>query len=431
MEAAEKKRPRSFNLSNEQQDLFSVKGNIQKVVEFLNEHYTIHIPAHDPSKVTIECKDKTRYEEPPTFDDLYLHMIEECEVSVSETILRKIIRSKNYIKPFDPIKNYLDSVRGRYAGCSHIDLLCQHLKCREFNPDDQTYSALRANYIIRKWMVSAVALWQDNIPNEVMLTFVQAGEGYGKTSLVNYFIPAGLKDYSITAIKNDTRFDMEDAYTRYPFVIHDELVGITKGSIDAWKSVMSNKELLTKRRGDEFAVKRKRIGVALGTSNRNQEKGGFLQESFGYRRFGCIELEDIDWEAYIQVVDVDQMWAEALMLYESSGFDWKFGRDDFSEFEQFNAKYAIESDAFHYVNLYLAHPEGSDDGDWMNASEIINDLRKNRLIRSEHLTSVTPRTMGIALTAYGFDCKKVRSQGSGIPLLRYYIKRTYVNNINL
>ena len=412
--------------SSKQKDLFDKKGNIQRAVDFLNEHYIIHIPAHDPAKLTIECRDQGRYSEAPTFDDIYLHFVEECEASISESILRKIIRSRNYIKPFDPIKTYLDSLRGKYAGKSHIDLLCGFLTCREFDPEKPTYSQERTTRIIKKWMISSVAQWIDNVANEVMLTFVQSGEGYGKTSLCKYFIPEPLKDYSTIASKNESRFDLEDAYTRHPFVIHDELVGINKGSIETWKTVMSNPELNTRRRGEEFAIKRKRIAVALGTSNRNQEKGGFLADNFGYRRFGCIELVDIHWEDYIQCVNTDQMWAEALMLYGSSGFHWKFDREDFAEFEDYNSKYTIETDAIRYAHLYLAHPSDSD-GEWMNATEIINDMRRNRLIRGEHLTSVNPRAMGIALTSLGYECKKTRN-GSLIPLQRYFIKRTYNNN---
>jgi predicted P-loop ATPase len=423
-----KKLPAPFKREEpKQKDLFDKRGNIHKAVDFLNEHYIIHIPAYDPAKLTIECRDTGRYSEAPTFDDIYLHFVEECETSISETILRKIIRSRNYIKPFDPIKTYIESLRGKYAGKSHIDLLCSFLKCREFDPEKPTYSQERANLIIRKWMVSTIAQWLDNIPNATMLLFIQAKEGFGKTSLCNYFVPDLLKDYSTIASKNESRFDLEDAYTRHPFIIHDELVGINKGSIETWKTIMTTSELNTRRRGEEFSVKRKRIATVLGTSNRNQEKGGFLGENFTYRRFGCIELEDIYWKEYIQVVNVDQMWAEALMLYESSGFQWKFDREDFDEFETYNSKYTIETDAIRYAHLYLAHPSG-DDGQWMNATEIVNDMRKNRLIRGEHLTSVNPRTIGIALTSLGYECKKTRN-GSLIPLQRYYVKRTYINSI--
>ena len=414
-------------------DLFDKRGVIQRAVDFLCEHYVIHIPSHDPSKLTIECKDHSRYSTAPSFDDIYLHFIEECETNISETILRKIIRSRNYIKPFDPIEAYINSLRGKYSGSSHIDLLCSFLVCREFDSEKPHYSRDRANMIIRKWLISTIAQWKDGTPNEVMLTFIQSGEGFGKTSLCNYFIPDPLRDYSSMASNNDNKFDLEDAYTRHPIILHDELVGITKGTIETWKSIMSSAQLSTRRRGEEFAIKRKRIAATLGTSNKSQEKGGFLREYYGYRRFGCIELEDIRWEEYIKVVDVDQMWAEALMLYESSDYAWRFDREDFAEFETFNMRYVVETDSSKCAYLYLTLPATEDEGVLMNPTEIIADLQRKSILRGDRLHSVNARELGIALTNLGYQSKKTRSctaegftSKTMIPLQRYFVKRTYI-----
>jgi predicted P-loop ATPase len=425
----EKKIPGSLKVNRDTpKDIFDGKGKIKQAVDFLNEHYIIHIPNNDPAKVTVECRDKSRYSESPTIEDVYLHFIEENDFSISMTVLRMIIRSRNYIRPFDPVKDYLDSIRKKYAGESHIDLLCSFLKFREFNPELPNCSQERAVRLIKKWMVATVAQWIDNVPNPVMLTFIQRGEGYGKTSLVNHIIPEALKEYAVKASNNDARFDLEDAYTRHPFVIHDELIGITKGSIDTWKSVMTSKHLLTRRRGEEIAINRPRIGVALGTTNRNQENGGFIRNNnFGSRRFGCIELDHIAWREYIKVVDVDQMWAEALMLYESSGLSFEFERDkDFNDFDAYNERYFVETVSFKYVSLYFAHPGEGEEAEWMNASEILQDIRKYRLVNRDDLFSVNVRELGIALTSLGFECKTVRKEGH-LPFKRYHVKRLYDN----
>jgi predicted P-loop ATPase len=234
--------------------------------------------------------------------------------------------------------------------------------------------------------------------------------------------------YSARVSSND-RFDMEDAFTRHPFLIFDELVGLNRHSIDTWKSAMTDSKFLVRRPREEFAVNRSRIAVALATTNRSYEKGGFLQEGYGSRRFGCIELEDINWESYIREVDVNQMWAEALLLYQSSEFEWRFTRDrDFSRMEAYNLRYKIETDASRCVYLYFARPATDEEGEWMNPTEIISDLRKHRLLKAENLTTVTPRNIGITLTQAGYDYKKTRN-GLDIPLQRYFVKRLYNNNI--
>lgn len=242
----------------------------------------------------------------------------------------------------DTIRYYINNLRDKYAGVSHIDLLCSFLKCREFDESNPTYSQERASRIIRRWMASSIAQWLNNVPNEVMLTFVQLGETTDIEKLCQFIIPGPLIDNSIFARENDTDFDLIDVYTRHAFVIHDELFPLNDNSIDTWRMVMSSSELLTKPDGKVFPMKYKRITVPLAATKKNQENGGFLLRGFGYRRFGCIEIENID-SAYITAVDVDQMWAEAVMLH------CKFPElttiscwNDYRDFEIYNAKYMIQ-----------------------------------------------------------------------------------------
>ncbi len=74
--------------------------------------------------------------------------------------------------------------------------------------------------------------------------------------------------------------------------------------------------ILVQRRNDEFPTERNRVAVPMFTANRTAEMGGFLTQNHGTSRYGTIEVEKID-KRYSQRVKVDQMWAEALMLYET------------------------------------------------------------------------------------------------------------------
>lgn len=318
---------------------------VTEITDFLKANYMIKLPEFDYSKVMISLKNGDESTDRVSIKDIQMHFKEVFGYSPSRSIISKIIQSPERMYTYNPIHDYIYSLHGRYAGVSHIDLLCSFLKCREFDEENPTeYSLQRASDIIRKWMVSSIAMWFDSIPNEVMLTFVCQDELIEIGNLCQFIIPLQLIDFSIFARKSDIRFNPEDAYTRHPFVIHDELAGINKGSIDiwsidSWKMAMSNSELLTKRRGEEFAIKHKRIAAPIATSCGN--KNGFLLRSFGFRRFGCIEIESID-NAYVTTVDVDQMWAEALMLYKSSEQTSKFNPEDFLHFEMYNAKYRIQ-----------------------------------------------------------------------------------------
>ncbi|SHE57690.1 VapE domain-containing protein [Dysgonomonas macrotermitis] len=398
-----------------QKDLFS--DEIQNIVSFLQEHYDIRIPAHDPSKIKISCKDESRYNFPPSSDDIWLHMKSEG-YSVSESVLRKILRSPNYITPFNPITDYFDNLRKKFKGESQIDLLAKHIIPRCFDDNTPEYYRSRTDKLLKKWFVACVACWMGNIPNDVALGFIHSREGIGKTWLIEFFMPESLREYHVKSSRDDRKFEMEDAFTRYMLINFDEFEGINNRNIDQFKKCMSDKAILNKRRHEEYPTEKDRIGCAAFTSNRNQEKGGFLKESYGYRRFGIIELEDINHD-YRKVVDIDQLWAEALNLYEETDFDYIFGLSDFEEFQTYNRRFLEETIAMKYILMYLTVPESKEEGENLNATDIHSRLRK--LVKREHLSDFTVNKIGTALTALGYSKVSYRD-GNGNPLKGYHVK---------
>lgn len=403
-------------ISNKKAEKDLISDEIKNITSFLQDHYDIRIPAQDPSKIKITCKDENRFSFPPSSDDIWLHMKSEG-YSVSESVLRKILRSPNYITPFNPITDYFDSIRKKYKGESQIDLLAKHIIPRCFDDNTPEYYRERTDRLLKKWFVACVACWIGNIPNDVALGFIHSKEGIGKTWLIEFLIPGALQEYYVKSSRDDRKFDMEDAFTRYMLVNFDEFEGITNRNIDQFKKCMSDSVILNKRRHEEFATTKDRIGCAAFTSNRTQEKGGFLKENYGYRRFGIIELEDID-HNYRNVVDVDQLWAEALNLYEETDFEYKF-LSDFEEFKQYNRRYLEETTAMKYIQMYITEPESKDDGENLNATDIHSRLRK--LIKREHLSDFTVNKIGTALTALGYSKVSYRDP-SGNPLKGYHVK---------
>lgn len=396
---------------------FNEGDKLQKTVDFLLDTYDIRKAMYDPAKIYIYYKDKSLGEELVDFDRISLDL-QEYGISISDTILRKILRSDKYIKAHNPITEYFDNIRGTFSGESQIELLAEHLIVREWDDHPESHYKQRAIKLLRKWMVACVACWKDGHPNQVMLTLIQMKEGVGKTYFTEWLVPDRLKEYYIKSKDRSDRFDMEDAFTRNMIVCFDEMVGLTKGTADIFKQIMSSDVLWVKRRNDEFPIGRPRLACAIGTTNRNQELNGFIQECFGYRRFGCIELLDIKHD-YSSTVDKNLLWAEALMLYENSSFDFRFKQEDFDEFKSYNQRYAVEYPALKYVRLYLSRPTTEDEGTMLNPTELCKLLRDKNKINREDILHVNPQKVGAALTALGFIQKSDRSGSS--PRYRYHV----------
>lgn len=408
-----------------QKSLFDDK--IQDIVNFLVDHYDIRIPVQDPSKIQITCKDATRYEFQPTFDDISLHLMSEGK-NVGDSILRKIIRSPNHLKPCNPVTEYFDKVRGKWKGESQIDLFCKFITPRAFDDNTPEFYRERCDKLIRKWMVACVACWLDNKHNDVALGFVSGKEGLGKTHLVQSLIPKSIEEYYVKSSKDERKFEIEDVFTRYMLINFDELVGLDKGNFEEFKSCLSADNILNKRRHEEFPTLKKRLGCALFNSNFNEERGGFIPEYWGTenRRIGTIEIIGID-RAYSSAVDIDQLWSEALSLYENTQFNYNFAQPDYDDFAAYNARYLIESDAMKIVQLHMAIPDGEADGEILNATAILQRLHKIPKIKADDLKKVNAQKIGAALTLLGYPKGSYRAPGfnsahGGTPLKGYRVK---------
>ncbi len=380
------------------------KGKVQEILDFLNDNYAIKVNCFDTSKSKIESKIR-KYEHQVTFDDISLHAWDEG-ISAGDTILRKIMRSPNQMLTYNPIVEYFDNLKGKFAGKSQIDLLCEHLTARDFGDKAPDYYQNRLNYIVKKWCVATVACVYGRKPNDVALGFIQRDEGIGKTHLAKFFTPSILNDFYNTSDKDSKVFNMSDAVTRNLFINFDELVGVNNRNIDDFKKVLTASTLEVKGRGDIYMRRQQRIASILFTSNRVAELGGFLHSSYGYRRWGTIELDSIN-RNYSNVVDVDQLWAEAITLMEG-GYDFVWNMEDTISFKDYNTRYLIETPAMKLLKLY--YEPGSDDADsrWLQASEIIGELLKSKRLTSEYLKEISAEKMGEALRTLKYERQSKR-----------------------
>ena len=392
----------------------AAQNKVAEVKDFLNEHYSIRVNEFDPSKS--EIKPKTRkYDNPITFDDISLHLIEEG-IAVSDNILRKILRSPNQVQTFNPIEEYFESLKGKYRGVSHIDLLMSHLRMREYQGQRKDYYQERMYRYMKKWFVATAACALGIHPNDVAMGLVHADEGVGKTFFFQYIIPERLRNL-IADPKEDGKFNLEESFARNFLVYFDEMFGLTRRNNEEYKKVMSAKEIDVYLPREPYPIRRGRIASACFSSNKTPEKGGFLTSSMGYRRWLVFELDSIN-QDYSKKVDVDQLWAEALLLIDQD-FDFRWNMDDWNEFREHNKMYMVETPSMKYVKMYFEHPQNGE-GSWLQPREIFNMLVATRKLPREDQSKVSDVKIGEALVAQSFQHKSIR-RAEGVRSC-YYVK---------
>lgn len=390
------------------------QNKVAEVKDFLKLHYAIRINVFDPSRT--EIKPLTRkYDSPVTLDDIWLHLLEEG-INASDTMLRKILRSPNQMQTYNPIKEYFESLEGKFNGTSHIDLLMMHLRMREFPGKKKDYYQERMYRFMKKWFVATAACAIGIHQNDVALGLVHGDEGTGKTFFFEYIVPECLKNL-VADPKEDGKFNLEESFATNFLVYFDEMFGISHRNTDQVKKVIGAKEIDVYLPREVTPIRRRRIASACFSSNRVPEKGGFLTSGMGYRRWLVLELESIN-HKYSEKVDVDQLWAEALTLLKG-GFEYKWTNLEWEDFREHNKLYFKETPSSKYLKMHFDIPQNGE-GQWLQPKEILQLLSGVKKVPKEDLRKINEVQLGGALTQLGFQNKSKRKTEG--PRNCYYVK---------
>lgn len=375
-------------------------GKVQAVKEWLDMNYEIKINIFDHSKSYIVSKEK-EYATAITENDIYMHMVDDG-MMCSKSLLKAILTSPNQMTAYNPITEYFDGLQNKWNGTSQIELYCSFLRAHDFkDKEDSDYYQNRMKYLIKKWLVAAVACAYGKRQNDVMIGFVNAQGGIGKTTLIEYIIPKCLEEYYVISDKDERIFKMTECFVSRFIINFDEFVGISKSTETSFKNNMSRQMMDIKYPGESFTTKVQRISSCAFTSNKTQEMGGFLfnSDSGLLRRIASIEIDEIG--DYRNAVDIDQLWAEAVTLFLGT-FDYTFDRKDYEEFQEYNARYVIESTAYKLVKEWYRKPEEDEEHLFRMPMDIVRDLKGARKIGSS-MTRIDDITIGQALRALGYE----------------------------
>ena len=215
---------------------------------------------------------------------------------------------------------------------------------------------------------------------------------------------------------------MDQAVVRNFLVLYDEMYGISPGMAEEFKTTMSAGQLAVRFKGDLCPVPRRRIASVIGTTNNRMGNNyGFLSPAIGTRRFICIHLDSIDFD-YMGAVDIDRVWAEAIQLSRQADYNYRLTQADYDDLDEANQRYIVDTPASNLLQQVYMLPDGTDPDSerWMTTTEIINELRRMRVIKSDMSKYVTPKLVGAALRALRFERKMI--YGNGERMYKYHVK---------
>ena len=277
------------------------------------------------------------------YNTLYIDMNKHFDKRISRPRFEEVIKS-HYIATINPILNFIEANKDRHPeGTFEKWLECLVLK----NTNIDKAVVL---HFLKKWYVGMIAQALDGeFPNEFFLTLLSVEQGIGKTTtLRNYTLPKELQGYMVEhslSYDDDFKVLMGQAI----LIVDDEMDGRSYEMDKTFKTVLSTKQLTTRRKYDRRISTIKRRCSFAGSGNnlsvvREQQN----------RRVLPIELQSIDQDKLRQI-DLIDLFMEAYNLF-ASGFKYSFQHEDLSLIKQLFEDYVQKSDIDLILDEYLDHP---------------------------------------------------------------------------
>jgi hypothetical protein len=324
-------------------------------------------------------------------------------IPIGADALARLLKSE-YAKPFDPFKEYYESLPPWDQSTDYIAQLADTVQLKR--PQERA----TWNEYLKKWLVAAVGCAIDpKINNQTCLTLV-GPQGYYKSTWLNRLVPERLSGYlhvgTIDPMNKDTMIHLSECF----MINLDELETLNKHELGGLKSIMTMSENRIRRPYAHFADQLIRRASFVGSIN----KDSFLADETGSRRFLVFEVDTISAN---HGIDMDKIHAQAYHLFKS-GFRYWFDRDETATVNERNKEFSIQTTEDELVAKYCF---AGSEGEWKTATDVAQRMSTEY---SYPLKTSSARDFGYALRKAEFPSKKV----SGIAYYSVAVDRPFLNH---
>jgi len=295
------------------------------------------------------------------YNTLFINLKKHFEKEIPRTRFEEIIKSR-YVKTINPIQQFIDNnIHRNPEGTFEKWLDCITL-------ENKNVDRSIVLHFLKKWYVGMIAqALEGEFPNEFFLTLLSVEQGIGKTTLLRkYVLPKELWDYRIEhALSFDDDFKVMMGQSL--LIIDDEMDGRTYESSQTFKSILSNKEMTSRRKYDRRISTIKRRCSFAGSGNNLS----VIREQQN-RRIIPIEIRYID-HTMLTHVDYNDLFMEAYHLFKN-GFHYSYQREDSEKLLHLYGDYVQKSDVELLIEQYVNKPTSEDDKSFVSILNIVSTL---------------------------------------------------------
>lgn len=266
--------------------------------------------------------------------------------------IRRAMQEMGHNNQYHPVKEYFETL----PEWDKVDRLTKFFNCIKVSNPDIAYT------FIRKWMIGAIAKVYKQEQN-FMLVF-SGGQGLGKSYLSRWLCPVLFVEGALNPNNKDTLAKMVSAFMWEVA----ELEGIfRRADIAALKDIITTPEITYRPPYARYDVTRPASASLIGTIN--PDGAGFMRDNTGNRRYGMVEIIDIDHD-YTKI-DIKQLWAQVYQYYKA-GENHNLTKEQQDRQNEINADYETVSMV---EQMLLKHYNvGAEIKEWTASTDIITEL---------------------------------------------------------
>lgn len=269
--------------------------------------------------------------------------------------MQDVIKAYAYQNRYHPVRDYLLGLS--FEGGTPIADLANHFT----NPDGMFGTWLR------KWLIGACSKVFEQTFNPVLV--LDGPQGIGKSKFAQW-LGAPLTQYWHEGAINP---DDKDCRLRLGAVWIWEVseLGSTtrRQDIEALKSFISLSTVRDRKPYGRYDTVLPVMASMIGTVN---NISGIYADPTGNRRFLTCRIEAVDWRAYTTQVDVNQVWAEAMVAYLSYE-PFSLSKEELTKAQEMNEIYEIEDPIEGILKKHFdVDPERADW--WLPTADILQVL---------------------------------------------------------
>ena len=282
-------------------------------------------------------------------------------IDARDNDVRRYVHS-NMIQPFDPIGEYLWGVHGKWDGEDHIRRLARTVPTKNPHWEDWFYTWFLG--MVRQWRVSSIAKYGNQAVPLLIST-----QGWNKTTFCEQLLPQELSwGYTGNLQINDRRQVLQQM-AQMLLINLDEFNQISPLTQQGFlKNIITLSSVKVKRPYGRHVEDFPRRASFIATTN----QADVLADPTGNRRFLGVELTG--------PIDVstppnhEQLYAQAMHAL-SRHEPCYFGPEETQQIMESNRRFSVKSAADQFFLDYFEPAKEGQDGEWLSASAIYNDLK--------------------------------------------------------